>query len=96
VLARLARVFLVAVLLALWQAALEHPVEHASHEDSSFCDALDALTACAPGPAAAPVAQIQQYAAPLFIVGAPRVAQAPPFLSHAPPFTPEGHLSFNG
>jgi hypothetical protein len=50
VLARLVRVFLAVTLLAAWQSALEHPIEHIgghAHEPSSLCDTLAALTACA-------------------------------------------------
>ena len=87
-LTRLARVVFAVVLLAAWQAALEHPIEHANHEDSAFCDTLDALTACAPGSQPVLVAQIPDYAAPITIVCAPRLADALPFLSQGPPSAP--------
>ena len=99
-LARLARVLLVVALLAGWQAALVHPLQHLDehgslvHLDgkgskpsakSELCDALAALTACAPEAKlafAAPSAGEQ---------GRPstatewRAAIAPPFFSHGPP-----------
>ena len=58
------RVFLILTLLAGWQAALQHPIEHVSHaggfvhaagdnhgssDNTPLCDALDALTACVSG-----------------------------------------------
>ena len=97
---RLARVFLAIALLAAWQAALQHPIEHVDelgelvhlHDGHSpvdagaFCDLLDSLTACAPDPVAWAVAA-QQFDNPpsSFTYGAPRVADAPPFLSQGPP-----------
>ena len=97
-LARLARVFLVCVLLAGWQAALEHPLEHVdelgefvhlqgghSDQSSPLCDTLAALTACAAEVLVFPGQHCSDYEAPLRPLGAPRLAQAPPFLSHAPP-----------
>jgi len=98
VLARLARVFLVVALLAGWQAALQHPIEHVDHlggfvhgsspHDGSvpLCDALDALTACAPHATPPLVASEQpEQRLPSQHQGAPRVADAPPFLSQGPP-----------
>jgi hypothetical protein len=103
VLARLTRVFLVVALLAGWQAALQHPIEHVdelgefihlhdghAHDDGSqsgsLCDLLAALTACAPQGLHPVVATAQPaHLAPLHREGAPRVAQAPPFLSQGPP-----------
>jgi hypothetical protein len=103
VLARLARVLLVIALLAGWQAALQHPIEHVdelgefvhlhnghSHEDGSgaepLCDALAALTACAPeGLALSSEQYPQNYEAPSYSIEAPRVAEAPPFFSQGPP-----------
>ena len=87
-LARLARVVLVIALLAGWQAALAHSIEHGSeaHEESSLCDSLDALTACAPGTAKAFVGSERPGHALLsHHESAPRVAQAPPFFSQGPP-----------
>ena len=104
-LARLARVFLAVALLAGWQAALQHPIEHVdelgefvhlagghSHSDDGsegsgpLCDALAALTACAPD-ATQPVVASEQFEHSLQLAseGAPRVAEAPPFLSQGPP-----------
>jgi hypothetical protein len=99
-LARLARVFLAVALLAAWQAALQHPIEHVdelgrlvhidgvpSHEGSGsqpLCDLLDSLTACAPD-------------SPVLGVGAQRFAHLPPLTTHdapraaeAPPFFSQG------
>jgi hypothetical protein len=96
--ARLARVLLVVALLAGWQSALKHAIEHVdelgqlvhrhsshSDEDGSVCDSLAALTAVA---AEAPF--VYGTYPPAFEVTshpiqAPRVAQAPPFLSQGPP-----------
>jgi hypothetical protein len=100
---RLARLALAAVLLAAWQAALQHPVEHVdklggfvhvpggSHEDgsdaASLCGLLAALTACA-APSQALFLQFQSdYEPLLYPCGAPRVAEAPPFRSQGPPIS---------
>jgi hypothetical protein len=101
-LARLTRLFLAAALLAAWQAALQHPVEHVDefgelvhvhhgHSDEGadsqpLCDLLDSLSACAPGVpllafSAAAFAELSESGAH----GAPRIAEAPPFLSQGPP-----------
>jgi hypothetical protein len=102
VLAGLARVLLVIALLAGWQAALEHPIEHVdslgefvhlqgghSHDDGSeaglLCDTLAALTACAPEAPALTGQHFSDYQVPSPPLGAPRVAQAPPFLAQGPP-----------
>ena len=94
--ARLARVFLVVALLAGWQAALLHPLQHSEagglvhlggkpSDKSATCDALAALTACA---AHAPLAYeppaLDQHAF-RFFVSWPRAAEAPPFLAQGPP-----------
>jgi len=53
--------------------------------DGSLCDTLAALTACA---AEAPVLSADYFSnhqIPSRALDAPRVAQAPPFLSHGPP-----------
>ena len=99
----LARLVLVVALLAGWQAALQHPIEHVdelgefvhlhsghSHEDGSraepLCDALAALTACAPDAAQPPLASGRlAYFFPSQHPVAPRVAEAPPFFSQGPP-----------
>jgi hypothetical protein len=101
VLARLARVFLVIALLAGWQAALQHPIEHVdelgefvhlysgdSHDGSGtepLCDVLAALTACAADAQVFLSNEYADYQVPSHSHGAPRVAQAPPFLSQGPP-----------
>jgi hypothetical protein len=85
--ARLARVLLFVALLAGWQAALEHSVEHGtdSHQESSFCDALTGLTACAAETRVLWARHCPQYEVPFHPLTALRAAEAPPFLSHAPP-----------
>lgn len=83
--ARLARVLFVVVLLAGWQAALEHPIEHASHEETGLCHALDALTACTGGAQAVFPHNHANHESPYYPLPAPRVAEAPPFLSQGPP-----------
>ena len=95
-LARLARVLIVFALLAGWQAALVHPLQHADSgglvhlggkpsDKSAACDALAALTACA---ALAPLAfeppAGDQHAFRLS-EPRPRAAEAPPFLAQGPP-----------
>jgi hypothetical protein len=101
VLARLARVLLAIALLASWQAALQHPIEHVdelgefvhlhsghSHDGSGaepLCDALAALTACASEALAFCATHSPDYEAPCHSPDAPRLAQAPPFLSQGPP-----------
>ena len=103
-LARLARVFLVIALLAGWQAALQHPIEHVdklgefvhlysghSHDGSGtepLCDALAALTACAADAQVFLNGEYADYQVPSHSPDAPRVAQAPPFLSQGPPIAP--------
>jgi hypothetical protein len=99
---RLARIALALALLAGWQAALRHPIEHVdglgafvhvhgghSHDEDSgsepLCDALAALTACAVQPGIAFEGSRSDFQAPEYPVGAPRVAEAPPFLSQGPP-----------
>ena len=95
------RAFLFVALLAGWQAALQHPIEHVDalggfvhqHDGGSqdpnsgpLCDALAALTACAP-PAAFAAVAVESPAHRLLSLEAraPLVAQAPPFLSQGPP-----------
>jgi hypothetical protein len=98
-LARLARVFFAIVLLAAWQAALQHPIEHVdqhgklvhlpdapSHAGSPLCGLLDSLTACPPhAPILLAAAEAFAHLAPFTVSGAPRVAEAPPFFSQGPP-----------
>jgi len=106
VLARLARVLpqflLLLALLAGWQAALQHPIEHVdelgefvhlhsghSHEQGSeaglLCDALAALTACAPDALVFSGTCSPDYPVQSPPIGAPHLAEAPPFLSQGPP-----------
>ena len=85
---------------AAFEHPIEHVDEHGefvhahddghSHEGESesgpLCDALAALTACAPE--ASPALAVSDRAEPrLFFPheSAPRVAEPPPFLSHGPP-----------
>jgi hypothetical protein len=98
---RLGRLALAAVLLAAWQAALQHPIEHVdaagafvhvhpghSNKGStsgSLCDLLAALTACAAQALAYPGPPRADYEAPFHPCSAPRAAEAPPFLSQGPP-----------
>jgi hypothetical protein len=97
VLARLARVLLIAALLAGWQAALVHPLEHSDghgglvhlggdHSDGSeLCDALAALTACAPHANLAFDAPAPARDSALSAETEWRLAEAPPFLAQGPP-----------
>ena len=97
------RLFLVLALLASWQAALQHPIEHVDNlgefvhlhggtsqkdgsESGPLCDALAALTACAPEckPPFAAYGRVDHFP-PAWAGDAPRVAEAPPFLSQGPP-----------
>jgi len=100
--AGLARLFLTVALLAGWQAALLHPLQHVNGQgglvhmtdgesgktdsgSSALCDALAALTACAPVAAPAfklPVADQRVERVAEF---KPRAAEAPPFLAQGPP-----------
>lgn len=98
----LARFVLAAALLAAWQSALVHPLEHSDgrggfvhladgHDQqkqtkaSGLCDALAALTACAPGALQFFNAPAPSKAVLAIANGAPRIAEAPPFLSQGPP-----------
>jgi hypothetical protein len=92
----IARLLLAAALLAGWQAALVHPLQHAdgaglvhlggkSSEKTAACDALAALTACAaqsPFAFEAPAADRHSFR---FSESRPRAAEAPPFLAQGPP-----------
>ena len=95
-LARLARVFLVVALLAGWQAALLHPLQHSEagglvhlgskpSDKSATCDALAALTACAVHAPLAFEAPALDQGAFRFFASRPRAAEAPPFLAQGPP-----------
>jgi hypothetical protein len=101
-LARLARVILAVALLAGWQAALLHPLEHSDahgglvhlgdgrpgtpqSDGSQLCDALAALTACAPHTQSAfepPVPDRHKLSSS---ETGRRLADAPPFLAQGPP-----------
>jgi hypothetical protein len=83
--ARLARVAFLVVLLAGWQAALNHPIEHLSHEHSAQCDVLDALTACAAVTPTLTAAAHPGFHEIFHPTGAPRLADAPPFFAQGPP-----------
>jgi hypothetical protein len=96
VLARLARVFLVVALLAGWQAALLHPLYHADEQGlvhlggkpsdkSAACDALAALTACAPQAQFDFELSVPGRESPLSPTTEWRFAQPPPFLAQGPP-----------
>jgi hypothetical protein len=96
------RFLLLLALVAGWQAALLHPITHVDadgglvhrHDGQSpgageLCDALAALTTCAsdfshPFTASAQVADAVQF----WRNGAPRTADALPFLSQGPPAAP--------
>jgi hypothetical protein len=87
---------LAAALLAGWQAALLHPVQHADggglvhlggkpSEKSAACDVLAALTACAPHAPFAFEPPAADHHAFRVSQSRPRVAEAPPFLAQGPP-----------
>jgi hypothetical protein len=108
---RFVAAWVVLALLASWQSALEHPLEHVDehghfihlhgndggdargdndgHESDPsdrLGESLAALTACAAATALAlPAAQARHDPVLPWRQGAPRAAEAPPFLSHAPP-----------
>ena len=95
-LARLARVFLVVALLAGWQAALLHPLQHSdagglvhlggkSSDNSAACDALAALAACAPQAKLAFDLPVPGRESPVSPTTEWRLAQPPPFLAQGPP-----------
>jgi hypothetical protein len=106
VLRRLARLLLAVALLAGWQAALLHPLQHFDKQGgfvhladghsgakqgekpqggSGLCDAIAALAACAPG-AVLPFTPLPFESCSLCSSKTERrFAEAPPFLSQAPP-----------
>ena len=103
-LARLGRVLLALALIAAWQSALQHPIEHVDelgefvhlhggHSDEGgepLCDLLAALTACA-GQSLVLLARVASgYAVAVFPLGAPRAADAPPFLPKDLLLSPDG------
>ena len=92
-----ARFALAAAIVLAGQAALLHPLTHVDQQgglvhvpgkDNSpgkLCDVLASLTACVPD---APRAVVFSEPAGLFSIrreAAPRIAEAPPFLSQGPP-----------
>jgi hypothetical protein len=94
----LVRLILVVALLAGWQAALQHPVEHVdraggfvhgapgdSPEKAPLCDSLAALTACASSAAAVVPACVSHFPVAQTRALEPRAAEAPPFLAQGPP-----------
>jgi hypothetical protein len=96
VLARLARVFLVVALLAGWQAALLHPLQHADagglvhlggkpSDKSAACDVLAALAVCAPQAQLAFDIPVPGRESPVSSKTEWRLAQPPPFLAQGPP-----------
>jgi hypothetical protein len=96
VLARLARVFLLVALLAGWQAALLHPLQHADagglvhlggkpSDKSATCDALAALAACAPQAHLDFDIPVPGRQSPVSSSTEWRFAQPPPFLAQGPP-----------
>ena len=98
---RLARFFLVVALLAAWQAALVHPVEHVDERgtlvhlgsgdgehgsaNGELCDVLSALTACASISLAVLGLEPASEHRSVAPRFEPRPTQAPPFFSQAPP-----------
>lgn len=96
----LARLLLAVAILAAWQAALQHPIEHVDElgelvhlhdghspdqsEDATLCDLLDSLTACAPDPV--------PWAVPAqeFLNSASSLTYGEPRVADAPPFLSQG------
>ncbi len=63
-----------------------HDDGHPDEPDTgSLCDLLAALTACATQGGIALAGSFSDYKAPEVPVSAPRLAEAPPFLSQGPP-----------
>jgi hypothetical protein len=96
VIARLARVLLLVALLAGWQAALLHPLQHSDagglvhlggkpSDRSAACDALAALTACAPQAHLDFDIPVPGRQSPVSSTTEWRLAQPPPFLAQGPP-----------
>jgi len=92
-----ARLALVAAFVLVGQAALLHPITHVDPQGTlvhvpgkdkapgKLCDALAALTACV-ADAPAIFSNFGSTARPLVLPqSAPRLAEAPPFLSQGPP-----------
>lgn len=95
----LARLVLVAALLAAWQSALLHPLTHVDEQGgfvhldghdkkssaSELCDAIGALTAVVGAAPKAFAADVFSHVVLFRSTSAPRAAEAPPFLSQGPP-----------
>lgn len=97
----LARLLLVVVLLAGWQASLVHPLEHVDGEGAlvhagqnddspadraeNLCDAFAALTACAAQAGLALQVEQSEEKHSSFAAERLRRADPPPFLSQGPP-----------
>jgi hypothetical protein len=95
----LARLVLVAALLAAWQSALVHPLTHVDEQGgfvhldghdkksaaSELCDAIGVLAAVVAGAASPLVAATSDHVVLSRSTSAPRAAEAPPFLSQGPP-----------
>jgi hypothetical protein len=94
---RLAHLLLALALLAGWQAALLHPLEHLdehgelvhldhSHDEVQLdCYLVDALAACAPSTCRTASALRSAGGAALPVDSAPRRAEPVPFLAQGPP-----------
>jgi hypothetical protein len=97
---RLARVVLVAALLAGWQSALVHPLTHVDKhggfvhlggqqqkktDSSGLCNVIAALAACAPSSVAIFIPIDSSQAVSVPFAAVPRIAEAPPFLAQGPP-----------
>jgi len=94
----IARLALVAAFVLVGQAALLHPITHVDPQGTlvhvpgkdkapgKLCDALSALTVCVPDASPANLSNFGSTARPLVLPqSAPRLAEAPPFLSQGPP-----------
>ena len=97
VIARLARIALAAALVLAGTTALLHPLTHVDSQGNlvhvpgkdktpgKLCDALAALAACVPD-APANFSVADSFEKPVVLPqAAPRLAEAPPFLSQGPP-----------
>ena len=94
---RLGPVLLALTLLAGWQAAQVHPLEHLddhgelvhlghSHDEVQLdCYLLDALAACAPSSCGSGVVPWSAPGMPPNLESAPRPAEPVPFLAQGPP-----------
>jgi hypothetical protein len=93
----IARLALVAAFVLVGQAALLHPITHVDQQGGlvhvpgkdktpgKLCDVLGALTSCL-SDAPSKLLDVVPFQKPIALSrGAPRVAEAPPFLSQGPP-----------